>query len=268
MLPPAGRRASAAGELAPPDGARPPGPGAGQATPRSGRGLAEVPSLPAPQPVQSTPVSRRGVLALAFPLLLLTGCFTGERPRFGDPDAFPVGAMTGDPAIDAVLQKFDAVTTGPATAAYTILTKYNPTDHPALVVLDPGKRSVTMGNIRYITTETASVTCTQDNSAPCVDGLDASRVSDIGSLTMDFYAADSAKRLRRDAQAKIGPAIAHQDTIAEQVATCVDVPVTGGTATYCALDSGVLAKLDDGDVQITLTLYGQVVDPNAFVIPT
>ena len=61
--------------------------------------------------------------------------------------------------------------------------------------------------------------------------------------------------------------ISSTDTIAGQNATCVDVPLPGGTAVYCALDNGLVAKLDDGDVLVTLTLYGEVVDPNAFVIP-
>ena len=84
---------------------------------------------------------------------------------------------------------------------------------------------------------------------------------------MDFYAADTAKRIRRDAEAKIGPAVAHTGTIAGQPVTCVDVPLPGGIAVYCALDNGLVAKVDDGDVLITLTLYGDVVDANAFVIP-
>ncbi|NMD25130.1 MAG: hypothetical protein GYA65_13205, partial [Actinobacteria bacterium] len=61
-------------------------------------------------------MSRRRLPVLALSALLLTGCFTGPRPYFSD-DPFPTGTMTGDPAIDAVLEKFDAVTSGPATAA-------------------------------------------------------------------------------------------------------------------------------------------------------
>jgi hypothetical protein len=99
-----------------------------------------------------------------------------------------------------------------------------------------------------------------------VDGFDPQRISDTG-VTYEFYAADTAKRLRRDAVAKVGPATASTQAIAGQNATCVDVPVTGGTAVYCALDSGLLAKLDDGDVLVTLTLYGATVDENNFIPP-
>jgi hypothetical protein len=65
----------------------------------------------------------------------------------------------------------------------------------------------------------------------------------------------------------LGPAIGHDDTIADQPAKCVDVPVVGGTAVYCALASGLLARLDDGDVAVTLTLFGESVDATAFTPP-
>lgn len=213
--------------------------------------------------VRSTIVSRRAVLAIALSSLLLAGCFTGQRPFFGDSNAFPPGTMTGDPAIDAVLTKLDGATVGPATAAYTVLTKFGNKTSPAVVVLAPGKRSITIGNVHYVQTESSADTCTQDGSVPCVHGFDPQRISDVG-ITVDFYAADTAKRLRRDAQAKLGPAIASQETIAGQAATCVDVTVSGGTAVYCVLADGLVAKLDDGDVRIVLTLFGAIADPNQF----
>lgn len=226
-----------------------------------------LPRFPPSQPVRSSVVSRRTPLAVALCALLLTGCFTGKRGYFSDTETFPPGSSSGDPAIDAVLQRFDSATKGDATAAYNVLTKYGNVTTPALVALSPGKRSVTIGNTRYIQTETTAVTCTEDRSIPCVDGFDPQRISDT-LVTVDFYAADTAKRLRRDAAAKLGPAIGHDDVIADQPATCVDVPLVGGTAVYCALANGLLAKLDDGDVAVTLTLYGDTVDASAFTPPT
>ena len=222
--------------------------------------------LPPPLAVRSQPVSRRAVLAIALATVFLAGCFTGPRPYFGDTNAFPPGSVTGDTAIDAVLKLYDAATTGPSTATYSVLTKFGNTTHPATIVLTPGKRAISIGNIRYIQTETTANTCTQDNSTPCVKGFDPQRISDIG-ITVDFYAADTAKRLRLDAQAKLGPAIASQTTVAGQAATCVDVTVPGGVATYCALANGILAKLDDGDVQIVLAAYGATADPAVFQLP-
>ena len=197
--------------------------------------------------------------------MLLSGCFTGKRPHFNDAP-FPSGAVTGDAAIDAVLAKLDAPTTGPATAAYSVLTKFGNTSTTATVVLDQGSRSVTIGNVRYVQTATGAATCTEDNTVPCVDGLDAARVSDIG-VTVDFYSAEAATRLRRDAQAVIAPTTPHVETIADQPAVCVDVPLAGGVAVYCALDSGLVARMDDGDVAVNLTLLSTTADPGRLQLP-
>jgi hypothetical protein len=245
---------------------RPPGVVVGGGERISAAASQVLPHFHRSQPVRSSVVSRRAALALTLCTLLLAGCFTGKRPYFSDSETFPPGSSSGDPAVDAVLARLDNPTTGPATAAYTVLTKYGNSTAPALVALSPGKRSITVGNTRYIQTESTAVTCTEDRSIPCVDGFDPQRISDT-LITVDFYASDTAKRLRRDAAAKLGPAIGHQDIIADQPATCVDVPVVGGTAVYCALASGLLAKLDDGDVAITLTLYGESVDDAAFTPP-
>jgi hypothetical protein len=226
-----------------------------------------LPRLPWPRPVRSCSVSRRGLVPLALAALLLVGCATGQRPYFADESVIP-DTPTGDPAIDAVLERFAKVessTNGPATAAYDVFRKYGELHTGAVVVLSPGQRSITVGNTHFIQTKDLAVTCSIE-PAECVDGFDPQRISDSG-VTYEFYAADTEKRLRRDALAKIGPATASTETIAGQVATCVDVPVTGGVAVYCVLDSGLLAKLDDGDVTVTMTLYGATVDENNFIPP-
>lgn len=92
-------------------------------------------------------------------------------------------------------------------------------------------------------------------------------VSDIG-ITIDFYAQDTATRLRRDATATIAPTTADDETIAEQPATCVDLPLAGGVAVYCVLDNGLLARLDDGDVAVNLILYGASADAGQLVAVT
>ncbi len=210
-------------------------------------------------------MNRRALPLLALVALLLTGCLTGERPYFSN-EAFPAGAPTGDAGIDAVLQKLDAATTGPATAAYSVLTKFGNVTHTAAIVLDAGSRSVTIGNVRYVDTPTGAVTCAEDNSVPCTSGLDATRVSDIG-VTIDFYSTEAATRLRRDAQAVLAPSTSHVETIADQSALCVDVPLAGGVAVYCALDSGLVARLDDGDVAVNLTMFSGTADPGRLQLP-
>ena len=86
-------------------------------------------------------------------------------------------------------------------------------------------------------------------AAQCDSGIDASRVSDTG-VTPDFVFGDMAKRLRRDGAARVGTPVASTRQIAGAAATCVDVPVTGGTKQYCAFDDGVLARYVGGDLTI------------------
>ncbi|MEQ1874328.1 MAG: hypothetical protein ABL953_11425 [Ilumatobacteraceae bacterium] len=193
---------------------------------------------------------------------LLSGCFTGQRPHFNT-DPFGPGNRTGDEAIDAVLSKLDTVTTGPATAFYTVLTKFGNTTVGANVVLDGAQRSVEVDTTQYLTTNGQQYTCTVDAvthiNTNCVSGFEPARISNVG-VTVDFYAAEAATRLRRDAQAQLSAAVAHDEVIANLDASCVSVSLTGGTAVYCVLDNGLIAKLDDGDVLITLGLLVPTVD--------
>lgn len=214
-------------------------------------------------------MTRRGVLSLStFAMaLLLSGCFTGQRPHFNN-DPLAHGVPTGDAAIDAVLSKLDLVTDGPATGVYTVLTKFGNTTVSALIALDRDRRVVEVGTVRYIDAGAELFTCTieatTDNSLDCTTGFNPARISDIG-ITIDFYAAEAATRLRRDAQAQLTLAVGHDEVIANQDATCVAVTLTGGTATYCVLTNGMIAKLDDGDVLITLGLLTTTVDGTKFL---
>lgn len=207
---------------------------------------------------------RRPHLAVALLPLLLAGCFTGKRPSLSD-DVFASGNTTGDPAVDAVLAKLDDVSASPSslTAGYDVLTKFGEATHHATVTLDSASRAVTMDQVRYIQTGGGSQTCI---ASVCSPDLNPTAISDT-QLTIDFYGASAARRLRVDAAAKIGPSTARTDTIAGQSATCVDVAQANNTAVYCALDSGPLAELDDADVRITLTSFSPTVDPQAFDPP-
>jgi len=170
---------------------------------------------------------------------------------------------SGDAAIDNVLAQLDADNDGPYTANYTVLTKFGNITRPASVSVAAGRRSVTVGEVRFITTDGASQTCILDKTDPCSSSIDPARISDT-QITPDFYAADAAKRLRRSAVARIGATIPHTEQTAGQSATCVDVPVSGGVSTFCALTNGPLARLDDGAVTIELTQYTPAVDESLF----
>ena len=206
---------------------------------------------------------RAAPLALLF---VLTGCFTGERPSFTT-EPFKPGSSSGDASIDAVLAGLDAANEGPFTADYTVLTKFGNTTRPATVAVSPARRSVTVGDVRFITVNGSSQTCIIDKSDPCSSTIDPARISDA-QITPDFYAIDAAKRLRRSATARIGAPIAHTEEFAGQSATCVDVPVPGGVSTYCVLPQGPLAELDDGAVSINLTQYAPAVDESVFTTTT
>lgn len=195
-------------------------------------------------------------------LILLAGCFTGERPSFTT-EPFQPGSPSGDPAIDQVLNLLDATNEGPYTADYTVLTKFGNTSRPASVSLAAARRSVTVGGVRFISDNGSSRTCMLDATEPCSATIDPARISDT-QITPDFYATDAAKRLRRSAVARIGPPVAHVEEIAGQSATCVDVPVPGGTTVFCALPSGPLARLDDGAVLINLTQFVLALDESLF----
>ena len=209
-------------------------------------------------------------LSIFAAAVVLSSCFTGERPHFNN-DPFAQGVPTGDAAIDAVLFELDAVTSGPATAVYAVLTKFGNTTSGAAVVLDGARRAIEVGSVRYVDTGDEQFTCTIDEATEaatdCESGVNPARISDVG-ITIEFYAAEAATRLRRDAQATLGPAVAHEEVIANQPATCVSVTVTGGTAIYCVLENGLIAKLDDGDVLITLGLLEPTVDAAKLRLPS
>jgi hypothetical protein len=202
------------------------------------------------------------MLLIVIPMVLLSGCFTGKRPSVSS-DPFPAGAPSGDPAVDQVLAQLDLNNTGPYTADYTVLTKYGNVSRTASVSVDHGRRSVTVGNVRYLTINDKSQTCTLDKPDPCSPSINPAKISDT-QITPDFYAIDAAKRLRRDAVSRIGQTVSHVENIAGQSATCVDVPVTGGTAVFCVLAGGPLARVDDAAVTIDLTQFVPTVDESQF----
>ena len=192
----------------------------------------------------------------------LSGCFTGERPTLADGPQ-----MTGDPAVDAVLERLDRTPDAVFTVGYDVLTKFGNVSRAATVVqAGPARRSVTVGSIRFIVDRATTATCELDTGS-CSDTIDENRISDT-MLAADFYASSAARRLRRDAAARIDAAEGSTVDIAGTPATCVAIPLTSSTETYCALDSGPLARLDAADVRIELTAYSPTPDESAFTRST
>jgi len=191
----------------------------------------------------------------------LAACATGPRPSFDDDE--PTQQQTGDPAIDAVLERLDSVGLAQFTADYTILTRLGGKESTATVVqADNSRRSITINEVRFLLGVSTATTCNL-SAAECEAAINDARVSDV-QVTHDFYGSSFARRLRVDAGRSLSPARGYTDTIGGQPATCADVPVSGGTKVYCALDSGPLARYDGNDVLIELVALDPTPDESKF----
>lgn len=206
--------------------------------------------------------SGRHLVALSVVIVAsLSACATGLRPSFDEEQ--PPQADTGDAAVDAVLQRLDAVDQQQFTADYTILTRLGSLNSTATVVqADNSRRSITVNQVRFVNGPGITATCDLA-TGECEASINDARTSDV-QVSHDFYGVSMARRLRVDAGRKIDNATAHQETIAGQAATCADVPVSGGVKTYCALDSGVLARYDGADLLIELTSFSDTPDESKF----
>ena len=194
-------------------------------------------------------------------VLVLAACATGPRPSF-DADE-PSQQATGDPSIDAVLERLDRVGLEHFTVDYTVLTRLGGKESTATVVqADNSRRSITINDVRFLDGSGTAATCNLV-TAECEAIINDARVSDV-QITHDFYGSSFARRLRVDAGRSLSPARGYTDTIAGQPATCADVAVSGGTKTYCALDSGPLARYDGNDVVIELIAADPTPDESKF----
>lgn len=171
--------------------------------------------------------------------------------------------MTGRSEIDDVLRRLDSTPVARFTAEYDVLTKLGQIDSTATVVqAEDSRRSITINQVRYLYDGATLATCNLADGR-CEATINDARTSDV-LLTHEFYALAFATRLRVDAQRRIGDPEGFEMTFGAMSALCVDVPVTGGTKRYCALESGPLAFYDGNDVTIELTGYESVPDESKF----
>lgn len=186
---------------------------------------------------------------------------TGQRPSFDD--EVSAADDTGQADIDAVLDRLDATSLATFTADYEVTTKLGGLVSPARVVQSAdSRRSITINDVRFVFDGQRIATCNLA-SAECEASINDARVSDV-QLTHDFYADSFARRLRVDADRRVGEPTGYTITQAGQQALCVDVPVTGGTKSYCALESGPLARYDGADLFIELVAISDTPDETAF----
>ena len=193
--------------------------------------------------------------------LALAGCITGPRPSFDDDE--PARTDTGDPAVDAVLDRLEAVAPEQFTATYELLTRLGGLESTATVVqADNSRRSITINDVRYLNGSGTASTCNL-TSGECEASINDARVSNV-QVTHEFYGSSFAQRLRVDASRRIGDTEGYEITQADRPALCVDVPVSGGTKSYCAFEKGPLARYDGADLFIQATTLTDVPDETAF----
>jgi hypothetical protein len=178
--------------------------------------------------------------------LLIGGCFTGDRPSFVEASDEP----TGDAAVDDIVALLESPDAGTFTATYEISNKYDGAKHPATISRDDTRLSVTIGDVRYLSTSAGTQTCTV-STGECTSGFDDAKISNT-SVLHTFAKESAASRLRREAATKTGPGETFQATVGEQQVNCVRLVGAGGNTQFCALPTGWLALQDVADVNITL----------------
>jgi hypothetical protein len=208
---------------------------------------------------------RRHLLTLtgvALSVLGLAGCVTGERPTLEETAS---AASVGDAPVDAVISRLETTGGAAFTATYELTNNYGPVTRTATVSqLPDGRRSVTIGDVRFLFGGASNATCQLGTGVEqCRDGVEDAAVSDL-QVTHQFYDRSAVDRLRTDAGRDVGFTEGYATEIAGQPATCVSVPVNGGAKVWCALDSGPLASYQGPDVTITMTSYSPVGDETLF----
>jgi hypothetical protein len=195
---------------------------------------------------------------VAVAAVAMSGCFTGERPTLAHERS------TGSAAVDALVDRVSAIGGAVYTADYDVVPAFNgQTTQVRASQSGATRRSLTIGDVRYLVDGPTTRTCTV-STGQCTNGNDAARVSDV-QMSPDFFGISLLARLRHDAEVATGESTASTEEIQGQTATCATVPVPDGPATtYCVLDNGVLARLDAGDVDVTMTAYEPGADAALF----
>ncbi len=73
--------------------------------------------------------------------------------------------------------------------------------------------------------------------------------------------------LRVDFSRKSAATVATDQTFAGATATCVEVPLGGGSDHYCATPAGPAALWDTAAIHVELTGLTDTADPAAFQVP-
>ena len=192
------------------------------------------------------------------------GCALGPRPHLTEPAAALGGAPgtpSGDAGADRVLALLEAVSNEPFTATYQVTRKLGPNVTTATVVQDGDRRSITVGDVRFLHTD-HDATCVLSTRV-CEPGVQDARISDY-SIGSAFWADGPARALRVAMTRRAGPPVASTQPIAGVDAQCVDVPVGAGVEHYCATPVGAVARWDTAAVDVELSTFAAAPDQSAF----
>ena len=201
--------------------------------------------------MSATTTLRLGALAM---LAAFTRRLLGERPTLAEQ------APVSDEAADAVLQRLQRAPDESFVASY-LITPSSATEPTTATVTRTGDGMLTVeiGSVVYTTSvDGRTTTCTSADSE-CEDFANDARVSDL-SVTHLFWGPAFERRLQTDSGRRIGTSELSEASIAGQPATCAAVTLPSslesvGTVTYCALESGLLARYQGADVYVELASF-------------
>jgi hypothetical protein len=224
-------------------------------------------------------IGRARWLALVVVTLVATACLTGPRPTLSD--QVDLGA-TGDEPTDRLIAALNGPVNGPFTASYLITNNFGQITRPATVAHDgQGRRSITIGEVRYLIDGSLVSTCqpathrlTPDeplngamvgsDDIVCSASLDDAAISDL-QVTHQFYDRSAAARLTADARRRIGSIESYGSELASHDADCVSIPLDGGSKVYCILEVGILAAYQGPDVLIEFQGFSPQADEDLFI---
>ena len=199
--------------------------------------------------------------------ILLSGCFTGARPTLIPQETAPVIPDIAIQDVATILASNPATT---FTINYDVVTKFGNIQSAASLAYDPAfGTSITIGEVRYIYSVNGTTLTCSTLAADCTPGIDESRVSDRQLVSTVFKKA-AIERMTQDARVAIGSAVASQETIADNVAKCVAIPVVdsnGATQSknYCAFTNlGVIASMNTADLAVTATSFSVTTTADQF----
>ena len=196
-------------------------------------------------------------LALFTAAIALSACMTGQRPSLDPGGTTAPARATG--VSDEILALFDSSIPEPFTAVYQVRQTTQQVTATAILTRDATRTALDVRDTQFRESGGQRETCNRSSNA-CQPGYAQNRLSDL-QITAGFWGPSIKDVLRSPIlNARIGPITTDKDTVAKQAVTCVNIPGPGRTDRYCALDSGVLASMDNAAVSVTLVEYRTTFD--------